>query len=291
MKVPRYTSKVIELFQQAHKVAEVNRHTSIQSIDIFIGASLMKKGTLMEMHYLVEPYTNELEKLIGRLPPEPSSGVLMEYFSMPLSSYARQIWIASIDIMDQYNQTFLNEGHIIKAFFSLLSEQPQLKQGMKDLPWRSILQSVTTARDLTVNLLNKDWNSNEDLNVEIRNVQSYEKEDFLSWVEDQFGESWFKTLRSAFQSSSDCLPILKAEEKGRLVGFAAYDVYMNKKGIFGPMGVLPEARYHGVGKRLLYAALHGMKQRGYMYAVLKEAGPIEFYEKTCDAKLIPLDQL
>ncbi|WP_179884750.1 GNAT family N-acetyltransferase [Bacillus sp. AFS015802] len=291
MKAPRYANKVIKLIQQANSLAENNRHTSIQSIHLFIGASLVKEGTLKEMYYLVEPCEVEFKRLIETLSPEPSSGVRIEAFSMPLSSHAYKIWSASMDIMKRYNQTFLNEGHLIKAFFSLLSEHPQLKQGMETFPKESIIQSVATARDLTVNLLNKDWSCEEDPNVEISIVQRIEKEGFLSWVEKHFGESWFETLRSAFESSSDTIPILKAEEKGNLVGFAAYDVYMKKKGIFGPMGVLPTTRHQGVGKRLLYAALRNMKEKGYMYAVLKEAGPIEFYERTCSAKLIPLEKI
>jgi GNAT superfamily N-acetyltransferase len=158
-----------------------------------------------------------------------------------------------------------------------------------EIPKKQIIQSVTTARDLTVNLLTNDWNYKEHQSVVIRMVQPNQEEAFLYWVKHQFGERWFETLRGAFESTSSFIPILKAEEKGELVGFAAYDVYMNKKGIFGPMAVIPATRLHGVGKRLLYTALHMMKESGYLYAVLKEAGPIEFYEKTCGAKLIPLD--
>ena len=289
MKAPHFTHKVIKLFQQADRIAERHHHASIQSIDLLIGASLVKEGALKEMHYLLEPYTDKIERLIETLTPEPSSGNWIEPFSMPLSSHAHKIWTSSIDIMKRYNQTFLNEGHIIHAFFSHIPSHPQLEQGLMEIPKKQIIQSVTTARDLTVNLLTNDWINKELQGVVISMVQPNEEEDFLSWVKHQFGERWFETLSGAFQSSSPFIPILKAEEKGKLVGFAAYDVYMNKKGIFGPMGVIPATRLHGVGKQLLYTALHRMKERGYLYAVLKEAGPIEFYEKTCGAKLIPLD--
>jgi GNAT superfamily N-acetyltransferase len=289
MKAPQLTHKVIKLIQQADRMAKRHHHASIQSIDLFIGASLVKEGALKEMHDLLEPYTDKIERLIETLTLEPSSGILMEPFSIPLSSHAHKIWTSSIDIMKRYNQTFLNEGHIIQAFFSHITSHPQLEQVLMEIPKKQILQSVTTARDLTVNLLTNDWNYNELQGVVISKVQPNEEEAFLSWVKHQFGERWFETLSGAFRSSSPVIPIFKAEEKGELVGFAAYDVYMNKKGIFGPMGVIPATRLHGVGKRLLYTALHMMKERGYLYAVLKEAGPIEFYEMTCGAKLIPLD--
>ncbi|WP_052504379.1 GNAT family N-acetyltransferase [Rossellomorea aquimaris] len=124
--------------------------------------------------------------------------------------------------------------------------------------------------------------------VQISPVQAEDENELLMWVEGHFGKPWSKTLLQAFQSSGDSIPIIKAKEKGELIGFAAFDVYKNKKGIYGPMGVLQATRHKGVGKGLLYHALQGMQEKGYMYAVLKEAGPIEFYEKMCNAKLIPL---
>ena len=289
MKAPRLTHKVQQMIQQAHELAERNQHESIQSIDLFMGAALVRKGTLREMHDLIEPYMDEIEGLIKSLSPEASSGIWIESFSKPPSLNTLKIWNASIDIMKRYNQTFLNEGHIIKAFYSLLSEHPELESGLKVVPKECIMQSVTSSRDLTVDLLSRDWSFKEDGQVEISFVHIKEKDALLSWSKRHFGENWSETLRCAFQSTAPHIPILKAERGGEMVGFAAYDVYMNKKGIFGPMGILPTARHQGVGRKLLYAALQSMKENRYMYVVLKEAGPIEFYEQTCNAKLIPLE--
>ncbi len=289
MKAPRLTQKVQQMIQQAHELAERNQHASIQSIDLFMGAALVRKGTLREMHDLIEPNLDEIEGLIKSLSPEASSGIWIESFSKPPSLNTLKIWNASIDIMKRYNQTFLNEGHIIKAFYSLLSDHPELESGLKVVRKESIMQSVTSSRDLTVDLLNRDWSFKEDGQVEIRFVDIKEKDALLSWSQRHFGENWSETLRCAFQSPAPHIPILKAKMGGEMVGFAAYDVYMNKKGVFGPMGILPTARHQGVGRKLLYAALQSMKEKRYMYVVLKEAGPIEFYEQTCNAKLIPLE--
>ncbi|MCA1058488.1 GNAT family N-acetyltransferase [Rossellomorea aquimaris] len=290
MIVPCLTHKVHKLIKQAHELAERNQHTYIQSIDLFLGAALVKEGTLREMHDLLEPYSEQLERLLKTLSPEPSSGIVIDSHSMPVSLNTLNIWNVSVNIMKRYNQTYLNEGHIIKAFFSLLSEQPQLEQGLQIVPQESIIQSVTVARNLSVHLLTRDWSLRKADQVKISSVQAYEKEHFLSWSGSHFGEVWSDTLRNAFQSNNPLIPIYKAEVEGRLIGFAAYDVFMDKKGVFGPMGVLPDFRHDGVGRRLLYAALESMKEKGYMYAMLIEAGPIEFYEKTCNAKLIPMEE-
>jgi hypothetical protein len=106
MKAPRFTHKVIKLIQQADRVAERYHHTSIQSIDLFIGASLVKEGALKEMDDLLEPYTDKIERLIETLTPETSSGIWIESFSKPLSSHAHRIWTSSIDIINGTTKPF-----------------------------------------------------------------------------------------------------------------------------------------------------------------------------------------
>ncbi len=46
-------------------------------------------------------------------------------------------------------------------------------------------------------------------------------------------------------------------------------------------------RIHGIEYTLLHCCLGEMKEIGYEYAVIREAGPIEFYEKACNAVVIP----
>lgn len=285
----QYTNKVNKLIRNAHMIAEKNHHTSVQSMDLYLGAAHVKEGTLREMHHHLEPYMKQIENISTIIPSEPSDTERIGRFSIPLSTQARKVWNTSIEVMKRYNQTFLNEGHIIKAFYTHLPEHPQLHKELNPIPHDRIIRSVTSARDLTVYLLNKDWSYEVAPEFQICPVQAEDEKELLKWVDENFGESWSKTLLQAFQSSEESIPIIKAEEKGKLIGFAAFDVYKNKKGIYGPMGVLPHTRHKGVGKGLLYHALQGMQERGYMYAVLKEAGPIEFYEKECKAKLIPVE--
>ncbi|MGD6850022.1 GNAT family N-acetyltransferase [Rossellomorea aquimaris] len=285
----QYTNKVNKLIQNANMIAERNHHKSVQSMDLYLGAAHVKEGTLREMYHLMEPYMKQIENISNIIPADTSDTERIDRFSIPLSTHARKVWNKSIEVMKRYNQTFLNEGHIIKAFYAHLPEHPQLQKELSSMPHERIIRSVTKARDLTVYLLNKDWRYEVDPEFQICPVQAEDEKELLKWVEEHFGESWSKTLIQAFQSSEEFIPIIKAEEKGKFIGFAAFDVYKNKKGIYGPMGVLPHTRHKGVGKGLLYNALHCMQEKGYMYAVLKEAGPIEFYEKECNAKLIPVE--
>ncbi|WP_412889664.1 GNAT family N-acetyltransferase [Bacillus sp. 1P06AnD] len=49
-------------------------------------------------------------------------------------------------------------------------------------------------------------------------------------------------------------------EDNRIVGFAAYDSYLSRKGYFGPMGVAKHARVKGLGRVLLLQCLRDMKK-------------------------------
>ena len=70
-----------------------------------------------------------------------------------------------------------------------------------------------------------------------------------------------------------------------LVGFACADA--TAKGFFGPTGVDEKERGQGIGEALLMAALRGMREAGYAYAVIGGAGPVAFYRKRLDVLEIP----
>ena len=51
-------------------------------------------------------------------------------------------------------------------------------------------------------------------------------------------------------------------------------------------GGVRKGRFLG-GKALLLASLHGLRELGYVYGIIGHAGPIEFYQKTVGAIVIP----
>ncbi len=82
-------------------------------------------------------------------------------------------------------------------------------------------------------------------------------------------------------------PVFLAQVDGEIAGFACYDVAHEKKGVFGPMGTASGRRGEGIGKLLLLNCLWDMQLHGYDYAIIKNAGPLEFYEAACGAVPIP----
>ena len=75
-----------------------------------------------------------------------------------------------------------------------------------------------------------------------------------------------------------------AVKDNHILGFSCWDVV--GRGLFGPIGVLPDTRGMGVGRALVLSCMHAMRAYGYGYAVIAWVGPAAFYQKCCGAKII-----
>lgn len=71
-----------------------------------------------------------------------------------------------------------------------------------------------------------------------------------------------------------------------IVGFASYET-SQVMGSFGPTGVTPAHRGHGLGQRLLWATLADMKALGRERSEIGWVGPVDFYFRAAGAKLGP----
>ena len=70
-----------------------------------------------------------------------------------------------------------------------------------------------------------------------------------------------------------------------LLGFACIEAIA--RGFFGPTGVLPAQRGHGIGRALLLVALEALREHGYAYAIIGGVGPAQFYVRHANA--IPIE--
>ncbi|MGF2616705.1 GNAT family N-acetyltransferase [Rossellomorea vietnamensis] len=273
------TNKVKSLISYAETISE----GPVEPLDLFLGAALVKKGTLLEMYLLVE---EEIHDLLVLKRAKEEMSLTHKDFSTSISKRTEQVWKRALEIMNNYNQQYLNEGHVIKAFYQLWSEDE--RRFLKELPHERIKAAVTTARDLLVSMntySKKEFKSGQAV---IERAGKKDQQAVLKFVEENFGGSWTESIHNGFLQKE--IPIFLAWDGASLIGFSSYDVYRGQKGIYGPMGVLKDARNSRVGSRLLHEALQDMKEKRYAYIVLGEAGPIEYYEKECGAALIPLSQ-
>ncbi len=119
--------------------------------------------------------------------------------------------------------------------------------------------------------------------IRIRRAMVPDMRRVTGWVLTNFGEHWASECEICF--SRRPVSCFIAVEGGEIAGFACYEA--TNLDFFGPIGVLESRRSLGIGKGLLIAALHGMREMGYAYAIIGGVGPIPFYEKTVGATLIP----
>lgn len=118
--------------------------------------------------------------------------------------------------------------------------------------------------------------------IRLRHPLAFEKKAVVEWVNQEFDAEWAAECEVAFAKQP--ISCIIAVQTGEIIGFACYDV--TSKGFFGPTGVSAQARGKGVGTALLLAALYGLAESGYAYAIIGGAGPVEFYRKTVGAIVI-----
>jgi len=120
------------------------------------------------------------------------------------------------------------------------------------------------------------------LGITIRKPIGPENYAVIGWIKEYFGNTWAGEAENAFFNNPKTIYI--AIRGSEMLGFACYDATV--RNFFGPTGVKESERGKGIGKALLLACLHGMKNDGYGYGIIGDPGPTEFYEKVCGAVMI-----
>jgi len=138
--------------------------------------------------------------------------------------------------------------------------------------------------DLLVNLLTLPPREAEsDPSFVVRRAQPFELTPVRQFIATQFSLAWADETSVGFANKP--VSVYIATSRGEIVGFAAYEC--TRRAFFGPTGVVEEMRGRGVGRALLLAALWGLRELGYVYAIIGGAGPVRFYQKEVGAIVIP----
>jgi len=138
--------------------------------------------------------------------------------------------------------------------------------------------------DLLVNLLNLP--SRETLTepgVIVRRAQPFEITPVCEFIRNNFSVAWGDEVSVGFANKP--VTVFIATREQRVVGFAGYEC--TQKAFFGPTGVVKAERCRGIGKALLIESLWGLRELGYVYGIIGAAGPVEFYQQTVSATIIP----
>jgi hypothetical protein len=138
--------------------------------------------------------------------------------------------------------------------------------------------------DLLVNLLKlPEREDSTGPGINIRRAQPFEITPIREFIRDNFSSAWADEISVGFANKP--VTVVIATREGRVIGFAGYEC--TRKAFFGPTGVAENERGGGVGKALLLESLWGLRELGYVYGIIGAAGPVEFYQRTIGAIVIP----
>src|SRR6266478_3949260 len=138
--------------------------------------------------------------------------------------------------------------------------------------------------DMLVNLLQlPSLDRLPDEGINIRRAQPFEIAAVRDFIERNFSLAWADEISVGFANKP--VSVVVATRARRVIGFAGYEC--TRKAFFGPTGVAEDERGRGIGTALLIASLWGLRELGYVYAIIGSAGPKDFYQRAVGAIVIP----
>jgi N-acetylglutamate synthase-like GNAT family acetyltransferase len=271
---------MLRIIRNAESEANLLEHKFIMPVHLLIGSLREPTGALGEISLKLNFDLLDLREKARQIDTIDLSTTSLVYFNLNVTTEVAKVIEVTISYTKKYNQIYVNEGHLLKALITTNVVDTFLTtENIK-----TILSLGTTSRDMITHLGNYTF---PDIDTHlIRKVTKSDSQGLIRFVETNFSYEWSQTIKEAFKIDEPPIYIALNKE-GDIIGFSTFDVYQNKKCYFGPMGVTVSNRIKGIGYSLLHYCLRDMKQIGYEYAIIGGAGPQEFYEKACNAVVIP----
>src|SRR5690625_271305 len=273
---------MLRILKNAETEFELSKSKVLKPEHLLLACLHEKTGVLGEIYLKCDIEITSLRALVkDRENTTNQNTTNSMFFNVTISTEVIKVFEVAIRYMKRYNQIYVNEGHLLKALITTNA----IDKFLTDENKKVILNLGTTPRDM-ITYLGKYKFPEVNSNI-VRKVNNGDFNRLVNFVESNFSNGWSQTIKDAFLLSEP--PIYIALDNEEIIGFATFDVYKNKKCYFGPMGVSISNRINGIGYSLLHHCLRDMKEIGYEYVVIGGAGPIEFYEKACNAVVIPLE--
>ncbi|WP_246483777.1 GNAT family N-acetyltransferase [Heyndrickxia vini] len=276
-----FTSRMIRIMRYAEKEVHLSKDKVLQPVHLLIACLNEKTGVLGEISMKANIDKSLMKNRIIELRKTQNQNITeSDFFNIAVTVEVIEVFRTAIHYMEKYNQVYLNEGHLLKALITTEVMDSFLTDENKEI----ILALGTNSRDMITHLGKYTFPKVD--SPLIRRANSKDENNIVNFVDKNFSKEWSQTIRTAFLLDDPSIYIAYDNYK-EIIGFAAFDIYKNRKCYFGPMGVTKSYRIKGIGYALLHHCLKDMKEIGYEYAVIGGAGPIEFYEKACNAVVIP----
>lgn len=278
------TSRVLRLIRAAEMIVQSSDRSVITPWDLFVGGLYERTGVLGEL-FLRGRFDLVMLRDATLQADFQGDAMFIPPFELAISQDAFIAIQEADQIRRTYKQVVINEGHLFTALVKHSEVVPLLRFSQSRITVSEIESIVCSPRDMIVHLAGFNVGDARIGDVSIRRAKSTERDVLIHFVRTEFGDRWLDSVKNGF--GQDVIPIFVAVDDG-FQGFACFDVVRSKRGVFGPMGTRFDCREKGVGRALLHRCLSEMQHIGYDYAVINNAGPIEFYEKACGAVVIPL---
>lgn len=281
--VLEFTERTLRVLKNAER--EANRtSTMVYPVHLLLGMLLEKTVVVAELSITFPKLWDILSERVKNVYfNKDEQGVSYKPFTINISQSTEQVLEIANNRMERFKQVYINEGHIVDAIFR--NNDDSTNAIFDGFNVSRILEIVSHSRDMIVSLTDYSFPSISTTGITYRKARKSDAISLKKFVEKEFGDGWLNSIETGF--STENIPIIIALDNKEIIGFACFDVVRNKKGLFGPMGSTYSQRLKGIGSTLLHLCLNEMKEIGYEYAVINEAGPIEFYEKACNAVVIP----
>ncbi|MGG2027399.1 GNAT family N-acetyltransferase [Gottfriedia sp. S16(2024)] len=277
----KLTDRIQRIIRNAECEVKSSKNEVLRPEHLLLACFQENTGTLGEITLKCNIDLNSLRNLIDQSDIVPVQNLVSEFFNVSVSSEVLAVMVLATEYMKKYNQVYLNVGHLLKALINKNVVENFLTEEQKQI----ILELGTTSRDMITHLDHYIF-PDTTKQIIVRKINRNDYINLFNFVNHNFSSDWIQTIKDAFLLIEPSI-FIALDKDGEIVGFACYDVYKNKKCYFGPMGVSLTKRINGIGFSLLHHCLKDMNEIGYEYAIIGGAGPIEFYEKTCNAVVIP----
>jgi len=279
-----FTKRCLKILDHAEKEA-LKRNKVVYPVHLLMGLLLERTGVCAEFYFHYPHLINIVNEQINKTKfTQKDEEISYHLFNVKISQTAKRVLEIARDRMKHFNQIYINEGHLFDAIISV--NDITIDSVFKEIDVSHIYEIMVYPRDMIVSLKNYSYQNVPTTNITFKRANQHDNISLKYFVEREFGKAWLKSVENGFLNKK--ISIFIAQDGGEIIGFACYDVVRKKKGVFGPMGISFSNRVKGIGYTLLHLCLQEMKEIGYEYAVIGEAGPLEFYEKACGAVVVPI---
>lgn len=286
-----FTPKAFELIKYADDIAKKNNFNAIHPVHLFLGALKINSEVNNELKAIIAVDETSIESnlnssILEKVSREYAQIKDKNSSTIKISLLTKDIFFEAkrtSELYEEHGQIFVNDGHILRAVLN--SDDGITQQCLSNLDKDLVMSIIASPRDMIVNL-NDEFIINCTEDISIRKVRDKDKDAVREFVLKYFYERWAKTID--YGLGLEDIPIYIALRDNNIVGFAGYNISKQRKGYFGPLGVLKAYRDRKVGQALLNACLVDMKQLGFETCIIGNASSIDFYEKACGARIIPI---